>query len=119
MEMRKMLASGSKIRPGKSRVGPRPVESQASGMTLPDAVRPFLEWAQEDLLTCRQMAILMTVRANPGVSTGAIAEVLGLNKPAVTRTADKLVALGMLRRMKEPNDLRMVRLVPVTSKKGR
>ena len=112
-----MLASVSKIRPGKSRVGFRPIESQASGMTLPDAVRPFLEWAQEDLLTCRQMVILMTVRANPGVSTGAIAEVLGLNKPAVTRTADKLVALGMLRRMKEPNDLRMVRLVPVTSKK--
>ena len=112
-----MLASVSKIRPGKTRVGPRPVEGQASGMTVPDAVLPFLEWAREDLLTCRQMAILMTVRANPGVSTGAIAEVLGLNKPAVTRTADKLVALGMLRRMRDPNDMRMVRLVPITSKK--
>lgn len=112
-----MLASVSKIRPGKTRVGSRPVECQASGMTVPEAVLPFLEWAQEDLLTCRQMAILMTVRANPGVSTGAIAEVLGLNKPAVTRTADKLVALGMLRRMRDPNDMRMVRLVPVASKK--
>jgi len=112
-----MLASVSKIRPGKTRVGSRPVECQASGMTVPEAALPFLEWAQDDLLTCRQMAILMTVRANPGVSTGAIAEVLGLNKPAVTRTADKLVALGLLRRMRDPNDMRMVRLVPVTSKK--
>jgi len=112
-----MLASGSKSRSGKGRILPRPVEDQVAGIAIPDEVRPLMVWARDDLLTCRQMAILLTVRANPGVSTGAIAEVLGLNKPAVTRTADKLVMLGMLRRMRDPNDMRMVRLVPITSKK--
>ena len=112
-----MLASGSKSRSGKGRILPRPVEEQISGMTIPDEARPFLAWAQDDLLTCRQMAILLTVRANPGVSTGAVADLLGLHKPAVTRTADKLEAMDLVRRLPDPNDRRMIRLLPIASKK--
>lgn len=92
---------------------------QASQITIPPEALPFIEWGREDLLSCRQVSILLTIRANPGMSTGAIASALGLNKPSVTRATDKLADMGLVRRAFQPDDRRMVRLLPVAPKKGK
>ena len=109
-----MLASGFDIRPGKSRVGPRPTEEQASDMVIPDAALAYyINWARLDgNMTCRQVAILLTVRSNHGASTGAIAKLLGLSAPVVTRAADKLEDLKLLHRVPHATDKRLVMLVP-------
>lgn len=95
------------------------VADLATTVEVPEEAQPFIEWGQKDLLSCRQVAILLTIRANPGVSTGPVAMALGLSKPAVTRAADKLAEMGLVKRAIEPSDRRMVRLVPVASKKGK
>jgi DNA-binding MarR family transcriptional regulator len=108
-----MLASGSKIRPGKNRVGPRPTEEQASDMVIPDAAQAYMDWARLDgNMTCCQLAILLMVRANHGASTGSIAKLLGLAAPVVTRAADKLEDLKLLHRVPHATDKRLVMLVP-------
>jgi len=108
-----MLASGSNIRPGKTRVGPRPTEDQASGMVIPADAQGYMDWVRMDgNMTCRQVAVLLAVRANPGVSTGAVAALLGIAQPVVTRAADKLASLNFLHRQLHPTDYRLVKLMP-------
>jgi DNA-binding MarR family transcriptional regulator len=63
-------------------------------------------------LTCRQAAILMLVRANPGCTVGAIAHTLGAHKPTVTRAADKLENYLLIHRKPDPQDRRLVQLWP-------
>lgn len=98
---------------------PRPAMAQVGQVTVPTEAKPFLAFGQYDLLTCRQAAILMTLRANPGLTVGAIAGALGLNKPSVTRSVDKLEAFGLARRAIDPADRRLVEIWPATSRKRR
>ena len=98
--------------------GRKSVEQLSAAVVLPEEAVPFIKWGQKDLLSCRQVAILLTIRATPGVSTGPVAKALGLSKPAVTRAVDKLAKMRLVKRAMDPSDLRMVQLLPVASKKG-
>lgn len=90
-------------------MGKQPAADQAETITIPDDARPFIQWMEGDL-TCRQAAVLAIVTANPGVTVGAVALVLGVPKPSVTRAADKLYDWGLMHRTHHPEDRRLVQL---------
>lgn len=91
-------------------MGKRRVDEQAAVTTIPDHARPYLRWTRNENMTCRQAAVLAIVEANPGVTVGAIARVLDIPKPSVTRTADKLEMWGLLTRTPSSEDRRLVEL---------
>lgn len=95
------------------------VADLATAVAVPQEALPFMQWGQDDILSCRAVAVLLTIRANPGMSTGPIAAALGLRKPAVTRAVDRLAEMGLVKRAIEPSDRRMVRLMPINAKKGK
>lgn len=97
----------------------RPAANQAAQVTVPDEAKQLMIWGRDDLVTCRQLAILFTVRANPGLSTGGLAGALGVHKPVVTRGIDRLTALGLVRRSVDEADRRLVKVWPIITKKGR
>ena len=60
-------------------------------------------------LSARQMAIVLTVYTSPPPhSVRALAEILGIAKPAVTRALDRLSILGFIRRTRDDADRRIV-----------
>ncbi len=60
-------------------------------------------------LSARQMAIMLTVYTSPPPHTvRALAAVLGIAKPAVTRALDRLSILGFIRRTRDEADRRIV-----------
>ena len=60
-------------------------------------------------LTSRQLALLLTVFMAPGPHTiRALAAVLGLPKPAVTRALDRLEELDFVKRRRDASDRRSV-----------
>ena len=97
---------------------PRPAQAQIAHVAVPADARPFLSFAQFELLTCRQAAVLLTVRANPGMTIGALAGALDMQKPVVTRAVDKLEAFGFVRRAIDPMDQRLKQVWP-RSARGR
>lgn len=91
---------------------PKPSVIRAEALKIPDSVQPFIEWMNVEQLTCRQAAILLMVRANPGCTVGALALTLELQKPVVTRAADKLEDYLLIHRKPDPMDHRLVQLWP-------
>jgi len=84
-------------------------------LTIPFEAQAFIRASQPDAnMTCRQIAILALVAKHPGESNKILARTLGLSAPVVTRTADKLVELGLMKRHIAVRDRRKVALV-VTS----
>ena len=60
-------------------------------------------------LSARQMAIVLTVYTSPPPhSVRALADILGIAKPAVTRALDRLSILGFIRRTRDDADRRIV-----------
>ena len=60
-------------------------------------------------LSARQMAIVLTVYTSPPPhSVRALAKILGIAKPAVTRALDRLSILGFIRRTRDDADRRIV-----------
>ena len=60
-------------------------------------------------LSMRQWSILLTVYLNPGPHTvRALARDLNVPKPAISRALDALSILGFVRRVRDPNDKRIV-----------
>ena len=98
---------------------PRPAEAQIAHVTIPADAKPFLSFVRFELLTCRQAAVLLTVRANPGMTIGALAGALDMQKPAVTRALDKLEAFGLVWRAIDPADQRLKQVWPTASRKRR
>lgn len=80
-------------------------------LTIPAVARPFVLAARAERdMTCRQVAILALVAEHPNESNKAIAASLDLPKPVVTRTADKLIELGLLKRRASIMDRRKVEM---------
>lgn len=90
----------------------RPLETQIENMSVSADVRTLMRWHKYEHLTCLQVAVMLIVIDNPGCSTGAIAEVLGSHKPAITRAVQKLVALDLLTTEIDPEDRRMIKIYP-------
>lgn len=61
-------------------------------------------------MTCRQVAILAIIDANPDKSTGDVAKAAGVSRPAVTRATQKMVELGLVTSLRSKEDERRVRL---------
>ena len=60
-------------------------------------------------LSARQMAIILTVYTSPPPHTvRALAQILDIAKPAVTRALDRLSILGFIRRTRDEADRRIV-----------
>jgi DNA-binding MarR family transcriptional regulator len=97
----------------------KPAIEQARKVTIPRSAAAFLQWADAEQMTCRQAAILQIIEHNPGCTVGAIAHVINAPRPAVTRAADKLSALGLIHRKSEPADHRLVQLWPGSGKPQR
>ena len=57
-----------------------------------------------------QRQLLMRIRENPRVTTGEIAERVGISRSAVTQLVDSLVAQDLVQRVADENDRRVVRL---------
>ncbi|MEQ8178454.1 MAG: MarR family transcriptional regulator [Amphiplicatus sp.] len=71
---------------------------------MADAVR-----AEGPDLSMRQWAILMTVYLNPGPHTvRGLARDLNVPKPAISRALDALSILGLVRRIRDSKDKRIV-----------
>ena len=87
----------------------RRVDEQAETTTIPEDARLYMRWILEDL-TCRQAAVLAIVEDNPGVTVGAVAAVMGVPKPSVTRAADRLAEFDLLHRTHNAEDRRLVAL---------
>ena len=72
---------------------------------------PFLSAASfSDALTCRQVAILASIAANPNKSVKDHAEACDVSKPAITRATDKMLEMGWITRDYDPQDRRQVLL---------
>lgn len=87
----------------------RRVDEQADAITIPEDARLYMRWLEEDL-TCRQAAVLAIITDNPGVTVGAVAAVMGVPKPSVTRAADRLAEFELLHRTHNAEDRRLVAL---------
>ncbi len=66
------------------------------------------------LLTCRQIRVLAYATVNPGVTTSLHADALGISRPAVTRSVDRLVEAGLVTRTGDPDDRRKVKVTATT-----
>jgi DNA-binding MarR family transcriptional regulator len=82
-------------------------------LDIPPLARPFLEAATlDDLMTCRQVAVLIIAAGNPAQSTKDIASTLGAPVGAISRAAQKLAGLGLLDSIRDAGDRRRVQLAP-------
>jgi DNA-binding MarR family transcriptional regulator len=64
-------------------------------------------------LSARQTALLLTVHLDEERYTvRELSKRLGLGKPAIVRALDSLQAMGLLRRVRDPNDKRSVLIEP-------
>lgn len=93
-----------------------PAMDTVGDMVIPGQVLPLIKWGKMERLTCRQAAILLLVRENPGANPSALAHIMDLPKPAVTRAVDKLIHWGLMTRSVSATDRRMVELWPTAKK---
>ena len=98
---------------------PKPAMEQVRSITIPDEALALMQWGNLEQLTCRQAAILLVIKDNPGCTVGAIAHVLNVPKPAVTRAADKLASWSLVHRRLCLSDRRLVELWPGQKKRSR
>jgi DNA-binding MarR family transcriptional regulator len=89
-----------------------------------DGLRRFLRWSEEQAkalgLTPAQHQLLLAVRGHPGgaPSIGEIAEHLLLKHHSVVELVDRAEAAGLVRRVTDADDHRVVRIT-VTAEGGR
>lgn len=84
-------------------------------MAMLDIMRTLVRESDIPDLTHRQLAVMLTV-CEPGGPDGphtvrGMAADLKVSRPAVTRALDKLELLDLVRRVKDPHDLRSVSVV--------
>lgn len=79
--------------------------------------RRFIEEATEKPLSHVHMNLLRILDTRPGETVGDIAKYMKVSYPAATKTIDKLVRLGLLKRREDPQDRRIAHLHLTTSGK--
>jgi DNA-binding MarR family transcriptional regulator len=85
-------------------------------------LRRFLRWSEEQAaaagLTAAQHQLLLAVRGHPGPGAptiGDVADSLLLQHHSATGLVDRTVAAGWLRRFRDRQDHRVVRLAPTAA----
>ncbi len=73
-----------------------------------DALR-LRAWEQRGL-TLPQLRVLFLLRSVPGMTTGAIADQLGVTTPTISGLVDKLVRAGLVERGHDAHDRRTIPL---------
>lgn len=68
--------------------------------------------AESHNFTARQIGVLLEAAHTPNLTVRDAAVSLKSNKPSITRAADVLESLGLLRRAMDPADRRSVFLIP-------
>ena len=87
------------------------IRNTAPMQPIGSKLQPFLRAASfSDGLTCRQVAILASIFANPNKSVKDHAEACNVSKPAITRATDKMLEMGWITRDHDPQDRRQVLL---------
>ena len=61
-------------------------------------------------ISCRQFVLLALVEQEPGQSVSPLAERMGVPKPLITRNAQALAGLGLVKVERDQDDLRLVRI---------
>jgi MarR family transcriptional regulator, organic hydroperoxide resistance regulator len=72
--------------------------------------RRFIEEATEKPLSYVHMNLLRILDTRPGETVGDIAQYMKVSYPAATKTIDKLVRLGLLKRREDTQDRRIAHL---------
>lgn len=70
----------------------------------------FVNEISENSLSFVQMNLMRVLVDNPGQTVGDIAKFMNVSYPAATKTIDKLVRLGYLRRQEDARDRRIAHL---------
>ena len=70
----------------------------------------FLHQATKKSISFVQMNLLRVLAQHPGQTVGNIARFMNVSYPAATKTIDKLVRLGFLKRKEDPHDRRIAHL---------
>ena len=95
----------------------KPSYEQSLNIMIPEDAKPFIAWDDSGgQMTCRQVAICLIIKNTPGMTVGAVAHALNCPKPSVTRAVDKLETLGLVMRVSDPDDRRLVLLMPKRKK---
>lgn len=82
-------------------------------ITIPPAAAPFARASRRgDSFTCRHIATLALIVANPGTGVREIAAALDVPKPAVTRAAQALISDGLIISTDHQHDRRLVAFRP-------
>ena len=79
-------------------------------INIPEEAKPFMCWSYYGQMNCHQVVVYLVVRANPNVSTGAVATAIKVSKPSITRAIDKLEKMGLVTRRTDQYDRRKVNL---------
>lgn len=79
----------------------------AATVTMYDPLR-FRVWAEMGLTTA-QLRVMFLIRESPGVSAGELASRLSVTPPTISGIVDRLVKLGLIQRMEDITDRRLVR----------
>ncbi len=80
---------------------------RASSLVDPNRIELWEELG----LTIPQLRVMFFLRREPNAPSGAIAQYLGVTPSTVTGLIDRLVRTGLVRRVEDPADRRMVRNV--------
>ena len=91
-------------------------ESQELGRLLRragrSAARAYRDRIADLQLGPRQAAAILVLVETPGLSLGALAEVIGADQPTASSLIDRLLAAGLVLRETDPADRRRARLEP-------
>jgi DNA-binding MarR family transcriptional regulator len=101
---------------GPSRSVPLDDDDFARLLSFRDGLRRFLHWSEEQAkgagLTGAQYQLLLAVRGHDGMpSMGEVASHLLLRHHSAVELADRAARSGLVRRVADPDDQRVVRLV--------
>ena len=72
--------------------------------------KKFVKEVSEDSVSFVQMNLMRILLQNPGQTVGNIAKFMNVSYPAATKTIDKLVKLGFLKRKEDTHDRRIAHL---------
>lgn len=79
----------------------------AESVIMFDSLR-FRAWGEMGLTTT-QLRVLFLIRATPGVTSGELAQTMGVTPPTISGIVDRLVRMELVRREDDESDRRLVR----------